>query len=125
MASGHIQTNKRIRQQFQRGLQMLLVAFYNTILLYTQDVHIVNFSHVPRGFVNVVIMYENVEGRSVKLEAIGKIDKDYVQTLDFIWQAMKRAAQKAPSDYSGPFSQLTLPTQNDLLKVLDDLEIKM
>ena len=35
---------------------------------------------------------------------------------------MKRVAQEAPSDYSGPFSPLTLPTQNDLLKVLDDLE---
>ena len=103
---------------------MLLDAFYNTILLYTQDVHIVNFSDVPRGFVNVIIMYENVEGRSVKLEAIGKIDKDYVQTLDFICQAMRRAAQEASSDYSGPFSPLTLPTQNDLLKVVDDLEIK-
>ena len=122
MASGHIQTNKWIRRQFQRGLQMLLDTFHDTILLYTQDIHVVNFSDVPRGFVNVIIMYENLEGRSVKLEAMGKIDKDYVQTLDFIWQAMKRVAQEAPSDYSGPFSPLTLPTQNDLLKVLDDLE---
>ena len=53
---------------------------------------------------------------------MGKIDKSYVQTLDFNWQAMKRAAQEAPSDYCGPFSSLTLPAQNDLLKVLDDLE---
>ena len=67
-------------------------------------------------------MYKNVEGRSVKLEAVGKIDKNYVQTLDFIWQAMKRAAQEAPSDYSGPFSSLTLPTQNDLLKASENLE---
>ena len=67
-------------------------------------------------------MYKNVEGRSVKLEAMGKIDKNYVQTLDFIWQAMKRAAQEAPSDYSGPFSSLTLPTQNDLLEVSENLE---
>ena len=87
-----------------------------------KSIHVVNFSDVPRGFLNVIIMYENVEGRSMKLEAVGKIDKDYVQTLDFIWQAMKRAAQEAPSDYSGPFSSLTLPTQNDLLKVLNDLE---
>ena len=122
MASGRIQTNMRIRRQFQQGLQMLLDTFHYTILLYTQDIHVVNFSDVPRGFVNVIIMYENIEGRSVKLEAVGKIDKDYVRTLDFIWQAMKRAAQEAPSDYSGPFSPLTLPTQNDLLKVLDDLE---
>ena len=68
-------------------------------------------------------MYKDIEGRSVKLEEIGKIDKDYVQTLDFVWQAIKRAAQEAPSDYSGPFSSLTLPTHNDLLKVLYDLEI--
>ena len=122
MALGHIQTNMRIRWQFQQGLQMLLDTFHDTILLYTQDIHVVNFSDVPRGFVNVIIMYKNIEGRSVKLEAVGKIDKDYVRTLDFIWQAMKRAAQEAPSDYSGPFSPLTLPTQNDLLKVLDDLE---
>ena len=100
---------------------MLLDTFHDTILLYTQDIHVVNFSDIPRGFVNVIIMYEDVGGRSVSLEAMGN-DKNYVQTLDFIWQAMKRAAQEAPSDYSGAFSSLTLPTKNDLLKVLDDLE---
>ena len=123
MASGRIQTNKRIRKQFQRGLQMLLDTFYDTILLYTQDIQVVNFSDISTGFINVIIMYNDVEGRSVKLEAMGKIDKDYVQTLDFLWQAMKRAAQEAPSDYSGPFSSLTLPTHNDLLKILNDLEL--
>ena len=122
MASGHTQTNAQIRRRFQQGLQMLLDTFHDTILLYTQDIYVVNFSDIPRGFVNVIIMYEDVGGRSVKSEAMGKIDKNYVQTLDFIWQAMKRAAEEAPSDYSGPFSSLTLPTQNDLLKVLDDLE---
>ena len=101
---------------------MLLDTFYDTMLLYTQDIHIVNFSDISRGFVNVIIMYKNIEGQSVKLEAVGKIDKDYVKTLHFVWQAMKRAAQETPSDYSGPFSPLTLPTQNDLLKVLNDLE---
>ena len=70
-------------------------------------------------------MYENIEGRSLKLDAVGNIDKDYVQTLDFIWQAMKRAAQEVPSDYSGPFSPLTLPTQNDLLRVLNGLETSL
>ena len=51
---------------------MLLDTFHDTILLYTQDIQVVNFSDIPRGFVNVIIMYENVEGRSVKLEAMGK-----------------------------------------------------
>ena len=120
MALGHTPTNAQLRRRFQRGLQILLDTFYDTMLLYTQDIQVVNFSDVSRGFVNVIIMYKDVEGRSVKLEAMGNIDKDHVQTLDFLWQAMKRAAQETPSDYSGPFSPLTLPTHNDLLKILDD-----
>ena len=123
MALGRIQTNKQIRKQFQQGLQMLLDTFHDTILLYTQDIQVVNFSDITRGFVNVIIMYKDIEGRSVRLEAMGKIGKDHVQTLDFLWQAMKRAAQEAPSDYSGPFSPLTLPAHNDLLKILSDLEL--
>ena len=123
MASGHTPTNVQLCKRFQRGLQILLDTFHDTMLLYTQDIQVVNFSDLYKGYVNVIIMYKDVEGRSVKLEAIGKIDKDYVQTLDFLWQAMKRAAQEAPSDYSGPFSSLTLPTHNDLLKILSDLEL--
>ena len=123
MASGHTPTNVQSRRRFQQGLQMLLDTFYDTMLLYTQDIQVVNFSDISRGFVNVIIMYEDVEGRSVKLEAMGNIDKDYVQTLDFLWQAMKRVAQEALSYYSGPFSPLTLPTHNDLLKILNDLEL--
>ena len=99
-------------------------TFYDTMLLYTQDIQVVNFSNISTGFVNVIIMYKDVEGRSVRLEALGNIDKDYVQTLDFLWQAMKKAAQEAPSTYYwGPFSALTLPTHNDFLKILDDLEL--
>ena len=123
MASEHTPTNVRLRRRFQCRLQILLNTFHDTMLLYTQDIQVVNFSELYKDYVNVIIMYKSVEGRSVKLEAIGKIDKDYVQTLDFLWQAMKRAAQEAPSDYSGPFSPLTLPTHNDLLKILNDLEI--
>ena len=123
MALGHTPTSVQMRRRFQCGLQILLDTFHDTLLLYTQDIQIVNFSDIPKGFVNVIFMYKDVEGRSVKLEAIGQIDKNYVHTLDFIWQAMKRAAQEAPSDYSGPFSPLTLPTHNDLLKILNDLEL--
>ena len=115
MASGHTPTNAQLDRRFQRGLQILLDTFHDTMLLYTQDIQVVIFSDIPKGFVNGIIMYKNVE-------AIGEIDKNYVHTLDFIWQAMKRAAQEAPSDYFGPFSSLTLPTHNDLLKVLHDLE---
>ena len=109
MALEHTQTNAQLRRRFQCGLQILLDTFHDTMLLYTQDIHVVNFSDISKGFVNVIIMYKDIEGRSVKLEAIGKIDKNYVQTLDFIWQAMKRAAQEAPSDYSGPFSSTDPP----------------
>ena len=119
MASGHTPTSAQVRKRFQRGLQILLDTFHDTMLLYTQDIQIVNFSDIPRGFVNVIIMYKDVEGRS----AMGNIDKEYVQTLDFLWQAMRRAAQEAPSDNSGPFSSLTLPTHNDLFKILNDLEL--
>ena len=73
MASGHTPTNTQLRRRFQRGLQILLDTFYDTMLLYTQDIQVVNFSDISRGFVNVIIMYKDVEGRSVKLEAMGNI----------------------------------------------------
>ena len=94
MASGCTLTSVQLRKRFQRGLQILLDTFHDTILLYTQDIQIVNFSDINNGYVNVIIMYRNAEGRSVKLEAIGKIDKDYVHTLDFLWQAMKKSSPR-------------------------------
>ena len=60
MASGHIPTNAQLRRQFQRGLQILLDTFYDTMLLYTQDIQVVNFSNISTGFVNVIIMYKDV-----------------------------------------------------------------
>ena len=124
MALGHtVHTNSQIRKQFKKGLQILLDTFHDTILLYTQDIHVVNFSNIPKGHVNVIIMYKTTEGRSVKLEAVGVIDQNYIHLLDFIWQALRRAAQEAPSDQSGPFSSLILPTHNDLLKILPELEM--
>ena len=69
----------------------------------------------------MIITYDTEEGRSVKLEALGEINDIYVHTLDFIWQAMWRAAQEAPIDYSGPFAPLTLPTHNDLMKTLPEM----
>ena len=65
-------------------MQILLDTFHDTILLYTQNIHVVNFSDIAKGFVNIIIMYETMEGRSVKLEALGEIDDTYVHTLDFI-----------------------------------------
>ena len=124
MASGHtLPTNSQIRKQFRKGLQILLDTFYDTMLLYTQSIHVVNFSDISKGHVNVIIMYDTAEGRSVKLEALGTIDQNYIHTLDFIWQPMRRAAGEAPSNQTGPFASLTLPTQNDLFKVLSDFEM--
>ena len=99
----------------------MLDTFHDTILLYTQSIQVVNFSNITKGSVHVIIMYETVEGRSVKLEALGEIDDTYIHTLDFIWQSMHRAAQEAPIDYFSSLAPLTHPTQNDLLKVLPDL----
>ena len=82
MASGHtLQDKLQTRKQFQRALQILLDTFYDTILLYTQDIHVVNFSDIARGLVNVIIMYKTAEGQSVKLEALGEIDDTYIHTL--------------------------------------------
>ena len=53
MASGHTPTNVQLRRGFQRGLQILLDTFYDTMLLYTQDIQVVNFSDISTGFVNV------------------------------------------------------------------------
>ena len=75
MASGHTPTNAQLRRRFQRGLQILLDTFYDTMLLYMQDIQVVNFSNMSTGFVNVIIMYKDVEGRSVRLEALGNIVK--------------------------------------------------
>ena len=116
-----VQSKLRFRRQFKRGLQILLNTFHDTILLYTQNIQIVNFSNIDKGIVNVIITYVTEEGRSVKLEALGEINDTYVHTLDFIWQAMRRAAQEAPIDCSGPFAPLTLPTHNDLLKTLPEM----
>ena len=122
MASGHtLQDKLRTRKQFRKSLQILLDTFHDTILLYTQDIHVVNFSDITRGLVNVIIMYKTVEGQSVKLEALGEIDDTYVHTLDFICQAMRRAVEEAPSDYLGPFAPLTDPTPNDLSNILSDI----
>ena len=51
---------------------MLLDTFYDTILLYTQGIQVVNFSDVSRGFVNVIIMYENIEGTVSEARSSGK-----------------------------------------------------
>ena len=49
--------------------------FYDAILLYTQDIQVVNFSNINKGLVYVIIMYKTLEGRSVKLEAVDAIDE--------------------------------------------------
>ena len=102
-------------------MQVLFDTFHDTILLYTQSIQVVNFSDIAKGTVNVIITYDTEVGLSVKLEALGIRDDTYIHTLEFIWQAMRRAAQEAPINYSGPFAPLTLPTHNDLLKILPDM----
>ena len=46
MASGHTPTNAQLCRRFQRGLQILLDTFYDTVLLYTQDIQVVNFYRI-------------------------------------------------------------------------------
>ena len=80
-----VRSSYRFRRQFKRGLQILLNTFYDTILLYTQNVQVVDFSNIDEGIFNIIITYVTEEGRSVKLEALGEINDTYVHTLDFIW----------------------------------------
>ena len=71
MALEHtVQSKLQIQKQFKKGLQILLDTFYDTILLYTQSIQVVNFSNIAKGTVNVIITYDTEEGRSVKLEAL-------------------------------------------------------
>ena len=101
-----------IRSQFKRYLRVLFDRFYDLMLFYTQDIQVVNFSQLDRGLVHVCITYTTAEGRPVVLEAKGILGNDYMYTLEFIWQAMKRAILETPADYSGPFSHLALPLPN-------------
>ena len=48
MASGHTPTNAQLLRRFQWGLQILLDTFYDTMLLYTQDIQVVNFSNMSK-----------------------------------------------------------------------------
>ena len=110
MASGHtVQPKWFIRSQFNKYLQVLFDRFHDLMLFYTQDIQVVNFSQIDRGLVHVCITYVTAEGGPVTLEAKGTIGNDYMYTLEFIWQAMKRAILETPADYSGPFSLLALP----------------
>ena len=70
MASGHTPTNAQSRRRFQRGLQILLDTFYDTMLLYTQDIQVVNFSNISTGFVNVIIMYKGCGGKVSEIRSI-------------------------------------------------------
>ena len=72
MASGHTPTNAQLRKRFQRGLQILLDTFHDAILLSTQDIQVVNFSNISRGFVNVIIMYEGCRGKVSEARSNGK-----------------------------------------------------
>ena len=69
-----VHSEMQIRKQFWKGLQILLDTFHDAVLLYTQDIQVVNFSNINSGLVNVIIIYKTIERRSVKLEAVGTID---------------------------------------------------
>ena len=92
--------------KFACKLSYLLNTFYDLILLYNQDIHVVNFTNIELETVNVIIDYVTTEGRSVKLEALGPISTDSEMTLEFIWQSCKRAIIEAQSDPLGPFVPL-------------------
>ena len=95
--------------QFCTDLNKLLREFYNLLLLYNQNIQVVNFSCIDLRIVHVIILYNTPEGRSVKLEAFGKFGPEYQEILNFVWEACKRAILEAEVDLSGPFIPLTFP----------------
>ena len=97
-------------QQFNVDLTKLLNEFYNLLLLYNQNIQVVNFSRIELRIVHVIITYNTQEGRSVRLEAFGKFGPEYQETLNFVWEACKRAILEAEVDLSGPFIPLTFPS---------------
>ena len=96
--------------QFHTDLKKLLNTFYNLLLLYNQDIQVVNFSRIDLRIVHVIILYNTPEGQSVKLEAFGKFGPNYQEILKFVWEACKRAIMEAEVDLSGPFVSLAFST---------------
>ena len=72
MASGHTLTNAQVRKRFQRGLQILLDTFHDTILLYTQDIQVVNFSNILTGFGKCNHYVQRCGGKVSEIRSIGK-----------------------------------------------------
>ena len=74
--------------QFCTDLNKLLRKFYNLLLLYNQNIQVVNFSRVDLRIVHMIILYDTQEGRSVKLETFGKFGPKYQETLIFVWGSL-------------------------------------
>ena len=55
-------------------------TFHDAMLLYTQNIQVVNFSDIDNGIVNVIITYTTKEGQSVEFEALGEINDTYIHT---------------------------------------------
>ena len=96
-------------KQFDIELTEILDEFYNLLLLFNQNILVVNFSCIDLKIVHVIISYNTREGRPVKLEAFGKFGPTYQQILKFVREACKRAILEAAVDLSGPFIPLTFP----------------
>ena len=96
--------------RFHADLTKLLNTFYNLLLLYNQNIQVVNFSQIDLRIVHVIISYTTPEGRPVKLEAFGKFGPKYQEILNFVWEACKRAIMEAEIDLARPFVPLALPS---------------
>ena len=64
-------TETRICEQFQKGLQILLDTIDDAMILYTQNIQVVNYFEVSTGFVNVIIMYETSGGKVSEIRSLG------------------------------------------------------
>ena len=81
--------------EFCWGLDILLEAFYNTILVYGYDLHLVDFSNFDKQLVHLLYMYVNAEGVEVCIETVEVVDHCYQKALEVIGHAMWKAIEEA------------------------------
>ena len=81
--------------EFCWGLDVLLEAFYNTILLYGYDLQLVDFRNVDKQLVHLLYMCVNAEGAEVCIETVGVVDHCYQKALEVIGYAMWKTIEEA------------------------------
>ena len=87
-------------QEFQEKFELLMEAFYNTILTQGQDVCLTNLSNISRNYINLHIYYKKADGKTVQVETMGVIDHRYRKALQIIGHTLWEVTQEANRDHT-------------------------